>query len=115
MRPCLKKHNLDIEILKKCRSVSIISFISKQLERVVAARLAEHMVENNVDDLFQSAYKTRHSTGSALLRVNNEFLRATDDGKVGVLLMGALSSAFDTADHDLMLGRLMDILAVVIP
>ncbi len=55
---------------------------------------------------FQSAYRPKHSTETALLRVQDDILRAMDDGKVGVLVLLDLSSAFDTVDHSLLLEML---------
>ena len=42
VRPQLKKPSLDADCLKNYRPVSNLSLISKQTERVVAARLNEH-------------------------------------------------------------------------
>jgi len=112
VRPLLKKHNLDAEALNNYRPVSNLSFISKQLERVVASRLSTHMAANNLYEVFQSAYKTNHSTETALMRVHNDILCAMDGGKVAVLVMLDLSSAFDTVDHILLLERLQRDLGV---
>ena len=46
----------------------------------------------------QSAYKTAHSTVSALLKVQNDILRTVDHGGVVVLVLLDLSAAFDTID-----------------
>ena len=62
IKPLLKKANLDAEELKNYRSISNLSFISKILERVVTARIREHLNVNNVCEPFQSAYKPSHST-----------------------------------------------------
>ena len=43
VRPLLKKPSLDADCLKNYRPVSNLSYISKQTERVVAARLNEHI------------------------------------------------------------------------
>jgi hypothetical protein len=106
VRPLLKKPSLDPEELNNYRPVSNLPFVSKQLERVVAARLAAHVEANDLHEPFQSAFKAKHSTETALIRVNNDILRAMDDGKVGILVLLDLSSAFDTVDHESLLGRL---------
>ena len=66
VKPLLKKNNLDPEIYKNYRPVSNLSFVSKVIEKVVAARILQHMKNNNILDVMQSAYKSSHSTESAL-------------------------------------------------
>ena len=88
------------------RPVSNLPFISKVLEKVVSARLSTHKKENNLYETFQSAYRSGHSTETALLRVQNDILRAIDSGKCVFLVLLDLSAAFDTVTHDGMLDRL---------
>ena len=47
-----------------------------------------------------------HSTETALLKVQNDILRAVDDNKSVILLLIDLSSTFDTVDHLILLSRL---------
>ena len=42
---------------------------------------------NDLHDPLQSAYKTAHSTESALLKVQNDILRTVDHGGVVVLVL----------------------------
>ena len=106
IRPLLKKSGLDKEVLKNYRPVSNLSFISKVLEKVVAKRLDDHMLDNNLYSSVQSAYRERHSTETALLKVQSDILTALDSGSGAVLLMLDLSAAFDTIDHGILLSRL---------
>ena len=55
--PLLKKPGCDQNVMKHYRPVSNLSFISKVIERVVASRLLDHMVMNDLLDPFQSAYR----------------------------------------------------------
>ena len=59
-------------------------------------------------DSFQSAYRPVHSTETALVRVQNDILKAVDDGQVVILLLFDLSAAFDMVKHDILLQRLSD-------
>ena len=47
-----------------------------------------------------------HSTETALTRIHNDILLAIDDNSCVMLLLLDLSAAFDTVDHDTLLGRL---------
>ena len=102
----LKKINLDPNNLKNFRPVSNLMFLSKVLERVVKSQSNSHLLKNKLKDILQSAYKAKHSTESALLKVMSDLLNATDEGNVSVLALLDLSSAFDTIDHDILLNRL---------
>ena len=109
VRPLLKGTKLNADDLKKnYRPVSNLSFVSKQLERVVATRLSKHLSEKNLCETLQSAYKSNESTETALLRVSNDILRAMDNGKVGILILLDLSVALDTVDHSLLIQRLQN-------
>ena len=106
MCPLLKKTSLDHDHLRNYKAVSNLSFLSKLLDRVVAAHLQDHLAGNDIGEQFQSAYKPLHSTETALICIYNDIMRATDDGRVGMLIMLDLSAAFDTVDHGLLLDRL---------
>ena len=104
--PLLKKQNLDINVLKNYRPVSNLSFLSKVLERVVLFQINDHLSKNNLNEKLQSAYKSGHSTETALLKVTSDILNFIDTGHVSVLALLDLSSAFDTIDHKILLERL---------
>lgn len=65
--PLLKKASLDERHLSNYRPVSTLTYLSKQLERLVADHLNEHIVD--IGQKFESAYRSYHSTESALLCV----------------------------------------------
>ena len=54
----------------------------------------------------QSAYKAKHSTETALLKVTTDILNSIDEGNVSVLALLDLSAAFDTIDHNILIKRL---------
>ena len=106
VHPLLKKSGMDQNLLKNYRPVSNLPFLSKILEKIVLTQLNSHLVQNGLKDVYQSAYKSKHSTETALLKVNSDLLNACDSGKVSVLALLDLSAAFDTIDHDILLMRL---------
>ena len=104
--PLIKKLQLDPEVYKNYRPVSNLPYISKLIERVVAKRLVDHLVKNNLYEKNQSAYRELHSTETALLRVHNDIQQIVDTDGAAVLVLLDLSAAFDTIDH----ARLLSIL-----
>ncbi|XP_072019691.1 uncharacterized protein [Amphiura filiformis] len=78
------------------------------LEKCASSQLIEYTNAHSLSEPLQSAYRSQHSTESALACVHNDFLRALDDQKAVMLLMLDLSAAFDTVDHRIMLQRLQD-------
>ena len=101
-----KKKSLDQNELKNYHSVSNLSFVSKIIEKLVLSQLSDHLSANNLHNRFQSAYRTGHSTETALLKIVNDLLLALDDGNVSLLALLDLSAAFDTIDNSILLHRL---------
>ena len=60
-------------------------------------------------DVLQSAYRAKHSTETALLKVVNDILSSLDEeGNVVILVLLDLLTAFDMIDHALLLSSLLD-------
>lgn len=112
VQPLIKKPGLDISVLSNLRSISKLSFISKILEKVVFTQLNVFLEEQKIFEVFQSGFKTNHSTETALLKVFNDILLVTDSGHRVILVLLDLTAAFDTVDHDILLSRLKDCVGI---
>ena len=86
--------------------MSGLCFLSKLVERVVARQLTSHINNNKLDNPHQSAYKPGHSTETALLSIKNEVHLSLARGEPTALVLLDLSAAFDTIDHNILLGYL---------
>ena len=104
--PLINKLILHCEIFKNYRPVSNLSFVSKLIERIICVQLVDHLKENDLYEIFQSAYRQLHSTETALLRVQNDIIQAVDSEGGAILVLLDLSAAFDTIDHQ----KLLDLL-----
>ena len=104
--PLIKKPNLNPDLLKNYRPVSNLPTLGKLIEYPAVARLKQHFQSNDLTETFQSAYKTSHSTETALLRVKDDVLSELDKGRAVILVLLDLSSAFDTIDHDILVERM---------
>ena len=70
------------------------------------SQLHTHMLDNELLDPYQSAYKPQHGTETALLKVKNEILCALDNRKAVFFILLDLSAAFDKVDFDIFDKRL---------
>ena len=104
--PLIKKASLPRDDLKNYRPVSGLCFLSKLVEWVVARQLTSHIKNNKLDNPHQSAYKPGHSTETALLSIKNEVHLSLARGEPTALVLLDLSAAFDTIDHNILLGYL---------
>ena len=86
--------------LKNYRPVSNLSLLSKVIEKVISISILGHILDNNIVDSFQSAYRAGHSCETALLRVYNDIVTTVGKGNESFLVLLDLSAAFNTIDHD---------------
>ena len=104
--PLIKKASLPRDDLKNYHPVSGLCFLSKLVVRVAARQLTSHINNNKLDNPHQSAYKPGHSTKTALLSIKNEVHLTLARGEPTALVLLDLSAAFDTIDHNILLGYL---------
>ena len=106
----IKKASLSIEDLKSYHQVSGFSLISKLVEHVVAKQLVDHIHGHDLDNSYQSAYKSGNSTETALLSIKNyiHYIKILSWGEATALVLLDLSAAFDTIDHSTLLSCLQD-------
>ena len=88
------------------RPVSNLCFIAKILEKHVLYQVSSYLNSHNLYNTCQSAYRTGHSTETALLKVVNDLFLSLNKGNISVLALLDFSSAFDTIDHPIIVQRL---------
>ena len=106
VRPLFKNPGLDMNNLKNYRPVSNLPFVSKIIEKVVASRIKDQLDKHKLHDNRQSAYRSFHSTETALLRVHHDIAAALYNNSCSILVMRDLSAAFDIIDHGMLYQRL---------
>ncbi len=94
---------MDSSFLANFRPISKLPFLSKILEKVVFTQLYSFLNLHGLHEVFQSGFKSLHRTETALLKVFNDVLLATDSGDYAVLMLLDLTSAFDTVDHNILI------------
>ena len=104
--PILKKPGLDTDEPKSYRPVSNLPFMSKVIERLVSQQLKSYLADAKLMPALQSAYRSGHSTETALVKVISDIIDAADCKKVTLLSLLDMSAAFDTVDFNILLKRL---------
>ena len=108
IKPLLKKPSLDPEVLANYRPISNLPFISKVLEKVVAAQLQDHLHLHGLYEKFLSGFRSAHCTETTVVRGTNDLLMTSVAGSPSLLILLDLRASFDTIDHLIFFKRLCD-------
>lgn len=69
VRPQLKEPSADPSELKNYKTISLLPFPVKVLEKIVIDQLMTHLEQNRLLDISQSVFCSNHSTETALIAV----------------------------------------------
>ena len=102
--PIFKKGQQDS--INNYRPISLLTSISKILEKLVYTRTIKFIVNCKILSDSQFGFRKQHNTTHALLTFIDKVAHAIDDVShtIGVLL--DFSKAFDTIDHEILLYKL---------
>jgi hypothetical protein len=95
--------NLNVD---NYRPISLLSSISKILEKIVAEKLISHLISNDLLYNHQYGFLPNKSTEQNLLHIVNYITEALNDGMYCLGVFLDLRKAFDVCSHDILLKKL---------
>jgi hypothetical protein len=102
--PILKTGNS--ECCDNYRPISLLSSLSKVLEKIVQIKLVNHLESNNLLYKHQYGFLRGKCTEHNLLHVTNKITEALNDGKFCIGIFLDLKKAFDVCSHEILLKKL---------
>ena len=98
--PLYKKNDkLDVG---NYRPVSVLSVLSKVLEKAVYTQLHKHLNENGLIYQYQSGFRPGHSTETCLIYLTDYIKRHTAQGLYTGMLLLDVQKAFDSVNHHIL-------------
>ena len=104
VKPLYKKGSqLDVG---NYRPVSILTVVSKVLEKCVSCQLNKFLTDNNILYEFQSGFRGKFSTDTCLIHLLDHIRDKNSEGLFTGMVLLDLQKAFDTVDHNILCGKL---------
>ncbi|MFN9982436.1 MAG: reverse transcriptase domain-containing protein, partial [bacterium] len=88
------------------RPISLLSSISKVLEKIVAEKLIEHLLSNDLLYLHQYGFLPHRSSEQNLLQIVNYISTALNENMYCIGVFLDLKKAFDVCSHEILLKKL---------
>ncbi len=107
------KHAVVVPILKNgdednvgnFKPMSLLSILSKVLEKIVSKQLTQFLERNKLISNSQHGFRPRLSTETALTTVTDAIYDAMDNRKIYLLSLCDLSKVFDSIKHSFLLAN----------
>ena len=104
--PLHKGKGADCQQTKSYRPISLLSPVSKLVEKAVQEQLLSFLEDTNQLNLNLHAYRKDTNTTTAMIQISDTILEATDKNLVTTLVTIDESAAFDTVSTDILLEKL---------
>jgi hypothetical protein len=101
----LYKKSVKTEV-ENYRPVSILSIISKILERVIYDQVEGYLNDKKLLYSYQSGFRRGYSTDTCLTHISDYIRFKMDEGKMVGMILLDLQKAFDTVNHSILIMKL---------
>ncbi len=94
----------DINSVNNYRPISLMSIISKLLEKIFAKQLLQYLESNRMITNSQHGFRPKLSTETALIVITDKIYNM-DNKSISLLTLCDLSKAFDSVSHSILLSK----------
>lgn len=99
----------DLNSINNFRPISILSCVSKIIEKAVHKHVYSFLSEHDMINQNQSGFRPFHSTETSLIDMVDDWLTNMNSGKMSGVAFIDLRKAFDTVNHDILLNKLHEL------
>ena len=103
--PLYKGKDAPLTAPKSFRPVALLPVVSKVLERVVHTQLVAYLDQHKLLHPQHHAYRSLHSTTTAMLSLQDAWVEAAEHGKLAGAALIDMSAAFEVVDTSILLQK----------